>query len=56
MGRFEISCPTDKFETVDVPKPETRPVKRIVPPYNGFGSLEDSLASCLKLIPKPPRK
>lgn len=27
-----------------------------VPPYNGFGSLEDSLQNCLSLIPKPPKK
>ncbi|XP_062267538.1 EF-hand domain-containing protein 1 [Platichthys flesus] len=30
--------------------------KREVPPYNGFGSLEDSLQNCLSLIPEPPRK
>lgn len=27
-----------------------------VPPYNGFGSLEDSLQNCLYLIPEPPKK
>lgn len=27
-----------------------------VPPYNGFGSLEDSLQNCLHLIPEPPKK
>ncbi|XP_077990031.1 EF-hand domain-containing protein 1-like [Glandiceps talaboti] len=27
-----------------------------LPPYNGFGSLEDSLQSCLSLIPQPPKK
>jgi hypothetical protein len=26
------------------------------PPYNGFGSEEDSLASCQKMIPEPPKK
>ncbi|XP_056151069.1 EF-hand domain-containing protein 1 [Lampris incognitus] len=26
------------------------------PPYNGFGSLEDSLQNCLSLNPKPPKK
>ncbi|XP_030638808.1 EF-hand domain-containing protein 1 [Chanos chanos] len=30
--------------------------KRVVPPYNGFGSLEDSLQNCLSLIPEPPKK
>ncbi|KAF7653715.1 hypothetical protein LDENG_00079090 [Lucifuga dentata] len=27
-----------------------------IPPYNGFGSLEDSLQNCLSLIPEPPKK
>ncbi|XP_029281558.1 EF-hand domain-containing protein 1 [Cottoperca gobio] len=30
--------------------------RKEVPPYNGFGSLEDSLQNCLFLIPKPPKK
>ncbi|XP_060762537.1 EF-hand domain-containing protein 1-like [Neoarius graeffei] len=30
--------------------------KRVIPPYNGFGSLEDSLQNCLTLIPQPPKK
>lgn len=29
---------------------------QILPPYNGFGSLEDSLQSCLSLVPQPPKK
>jgi hypothetical protein len=33
-----------------------RGIERIDPPYNGFGSEEDSLASTKKLIPEPPRK
>jgi len=27
-----------------------------LPPYNGFGSLEDSRQNCLTLRPKPPKK
>lgn len=27
-----------------------------IPPYNGFGSPEDSLQNCLSLIPQPHRK
>ncbi|KAL7872525.1 hypothetical protein SRHO_G00075080 [Serrasalmus rhombeus] len=30
--------------------------RRVIPPYNGFGSLEDSLQNCLSLIPEPPKK
>jgi hypothetical protein len=29
---------------------------RLLPPYNGFGSEEDSLGSCIALVPKPPKK
>jgi hypothetical protein len=31
-------------------------VERTNPPYNGFGSEEDSLASTKKMIPEPPKK
>ncbi|XP_028809413.1 EF-hand domain-containing protein 1-like [Denticeps clupeoides] len=31
-------------------------MKREIPPYNGFGSLEDSLQNCLSLVPEPPKK
>lgn len=27
-----------------------------MPPYNGFGSEEDSLSSCQSLLPKAPQK
>jgi len=30
--------------------------KMEIAPYNGFGSLEDSLQSCLSLVPQPPKK
>jgi len=35
-------------------KPPRAP--RMIPPYNGFGSEEDSLGNCLSLIPKPPQR
>lgn len=34
----------------------SRPCSQVVAPYNGFGSLEDSLQNCLSLIPEPPRR
>ncbi|EFN89884.1 EF-hand domain-containing family member C2 [Harpegnathos saltator] len=30
-------------------------VEKYVPPYNGFGSYEDSLGNCFMMIPKAPR-
>ena len=32
------------------------PFIQVIPPYNGFGSLEDTLQSCISLIPQPPKK
>ena len=43
---------------MDVPQPQLPDIPREVPPYEGFqiGSEEDSLANCLNLIPKPPKR
>ncbi|XP_033360421.1 EF-hand domain-containing family member C2-like isoform X1 [Bombus vosnesenskii] len=30
-------------------------VERYIPPYNGFGSYEDSLGNCFRVIPQPPK-
>jgi len=42
------------LERVAELKPPRQP--RMIPPYNGFGSEEDSLGNCLSLIPKPPQR
>ncbi|XP_077473265.1 EF-hand domain-containing family member C2 isoform X1 [Stigmatopora argus] len=44
------------FEAVQYKAPEAPKPPRLVPPYNGFGSEEDSLSSCQRLLPKPPQK
>ncbi|XP_053560606.1 EF-hand domain-containing family member C2 [Bombina bombina] len=31
-------------------------IERKIPPYNGFGSEEDSLCSCMGILPKPPQR
>jgi hypothetical protein len=46
----EMMAPVDVRE----PVPEKR--TRVLPPYNGYGSLEDSAENCKHLIPKPPKK
>ncbi|XP_073255064.1 EF-hand domain-containing family member C2-like [Porites lutea] len=46
----------DNFDSINY-KADAEPFPpREMPPYNGFGSEEDSLASCLSLRPKPPRR
>jgi Ca2+-binding EF-hand superfamily protein len=39
--------------TVTIREPPKSIIKKVIPPYNGFGSEADSLANCLNLIPKP---
>ncbi|XP_058714164.1 EF-hand domain-containing family member C2 [Poecile atricapillus] len=40
-----------EYKTLPPPKPE-----KIIPPYNGFGSEEDSLSSCMSVVVKAPHK
>ncbi|KFZ65473.1 EF-hand domain-containing protein 1, partial [Antrostomus carolinensis] len=44
------------FQPVEIKKKPCEEVPQVIPPYNGFGILEDSLQNCFSLIPKPPRK
>ncbi|XP_042309480.1 EF-hand domain-containing protein 1 isoform X1 [Sceloporus undulatus] len=44
------------FQPVDIKKPPPEKIKQIIPPYNGYGFIEDSLQNCFSLIPQPPRK
>ncbi|XP_037644734.1 EF-hand domain-containing family member C2 [Sebastes umbrosus] len=46
----------EDFTPVQYKAPEAPKPPRLVPPYNGFGSEEDSLSSCQGLLPKPPQK
>jgi hypothetical protein len=39
------------FEMEGPPKPDNS-----LPPYNGYGSVEDSMGSCKYLVLKPPKK
>lgn len=51
-SKYGLSDFTPAKDNDEAPQP---PVREI-PPYNGFGSEEDSLGSCISLIPKPPKK
>lgn len=46
----------ESFTKVEVDKKDSNKVTKEIPPYNGFGSLEDTLQNCLSLIPQPPKK
>lgn len=43
-------------ERVDVRIPDRTVPRPATPPYNGFGSWDDSMASVLNLVPKAPKK
>uniref|UniRef100_UPI0037E71C01 EF-hand domain-containing protein 1 n=1 Tax=Semicossyphus pulcher TaxID=241346 RepID=UPI0037E71C01 len=55
---YQKNHPNLELKFIEVPKKVDKPrgKKKEVPPYNGFGSLEDSLQNCLHLLPEPPKK
>uniref|UniRef100_A0A1A7X660 EF-hand domain (C-terminal) containing 1 n=1 Tax=Iconisemion striatum TaxID=60296 RepID=A0A1A7X660_9TELE len=55
---YQKNFPDMEMKPTEVPtkKKSPLPEKKHVPPYNGFGSLEDSLQNCLSLIPKRPKE
>ncbi|XP_040920133.1 EF-hand domain-containing protein 1 [Toxotes jaculatrix] len=55
---FQKNHPDIEMKPTEVPKKADmlKYRKKEVPPYNGFGSPEDSLQNCLFLIPEPPKK
>ncbi|XP_042312233.1 EF-hand domain-containing family member C2 isoform X1 [Sceloporus undulatus] len=44
------------FTPIPYKAPPPPKIERIFPVYTGFGSEEDSLCSCMGLLPKPPQK
>ncbi|MCI4395685.1 hypothetical protein PGIGA_G00194930 [Pangasianodon gigas] len=53
---YEQHHPDILLKPLPLEKRPEQVCKRAIPPYNGFGLLEDSLQNCLTLIPKPPKK
>lgn len=49
-------CTAAEAAPIDMAERIPQPAPRPLPPYNGFGSLEDSAQSCRSLVPQvPPR-
>ena len=46
----------DLLEKVDITEPIVPLPKAAMPPYNGYGTLDDSKQNCIALVPKPPKK
>ncbi|KAF4099887.1 EF-hand domain-containing protein 1 [Onychostoma macrolepis] len=53
---YEQNHPDILLKPLTVDTRTQQDIKRVIPPYNGFGSLEDSMQNCLSLIPEPPKK
>ncbi|XP_053736475.1 EF-hand domain-containing protein 1-like [Synchiropus splendidus] len=55
---YQKNLPDITMQTLEVQKTADvlQDRKKEVPPYNYFGSLEDSLQNCLSLIPKPSKR
>jgi len=53
---YRINFNIHNFDPVNVSQKIPNISNKEIPPYNGFGSLEDSLQSCLSLVPQPPKK
>uniref|UniRef100_A0A3B4AJK2 DM10 domain-containing protein n=1 Tax=Periophthalmus magnuspinnatus TaxID=409849 RepID=A0A3B4AJK2_9GOBI len=52
---YQSHYPDMELNPVEMTRQEPQPLQE-VPPYNGFGTLEDSLQNCLSLVPVPPKK
>ncbi|KAJ3286632.1 EF-hand domain-containing protein 1 [Borealophlyctis nickersoniae] len=52
-----LGLPPTSMTALPIPDEGKRNViEQEIPPYNGFGSIEDSLGSCKYLVLKPPKK
>lgn len=52
----ELGYPAEALEPLPVAEPVPPLPRPALPPYNGYGALEDSLQNCVALVPKPPKK
>ncbi|KAL4630454.1 EF-hand domain-containing protein 1 [Arapaima gigas] len=53
---YKHQFPDMELNPIQIDSGQKVDLKKEIPPYNGFGSLEDSLQNCLSLIPAPPKK
>lgn len=51
-----LGYPDEMLEKIDVTEPIVPLPRPAVPPFNGYGTLDDSKQNCVALVPKPPKK
>jgi len=54
--RVNLGYTDEMLEAFNVKEPVEPLPRPAMPPYNGYGTLEDSKQNCIALVPKPPRK
>lgn len=52
----EQGYPPEALEPLDVAELIPPLPAAALPPYNGYGTLDDSKQNCVALVPKPPKK
>ncbi|XP_043250986.1 EF-hand domain-containing family member C2-like [Colletes gigas] len=55
---YRVKYGMDDFTALEKPKKSDEnctKVEKYIPPYNGFGSYDDSLGNCFSVMPKPPK-
>lgn len=52
----ELGFPREALEPLDVAEPIPPMPAPALPPFNGYGTLDDSKQNCIALVPKPPKK
>jgi hypothetical protein len=52
----ELGYPAEALEPLQVAEAISPLPRPALPPYNGYGTLDDSKQNCVALVPKPPKK
>jgi hypothetical protein len=56
LVQTELGFPLEALEPLEVAEPIPPMPAPALPPYNGYGTLDDSKQNCIALVPKPPKK
>ena len=56
MLQGNVGYSPEMMAPVDIREPLPSDRGSTLPPYNGFGTLEDSAQNCRHLVPKPPKR
>ena len=56
MPQDNVGYSPEMMAPVDIREPLPSDRSSTLPPYNGYGTLEDSAQNCRHLVPKPPKR